>query len=367
MLAIKEIRRSKGKFAAIVAALSLIVFLVLVLGSLADGLFYGATGAVRTTTATAYAFSEDAEGSLVRSRLDESEVAKAAKAPGVTAAGPVGVLLTGGTGPDGPIDLAVFGIEPGGPGSPTQVSQGRLPSPGENGVAAVDERLQDSGVTLGSTISVGDAKAEVVGFVKDASYQLQPSAWTTVPTWRAMRDAVRPELRGQPTAINAIALETDAGANLTAIADAIPGTTVLSAVETGLAIPGVEQQSSTLNSIIYTTLAVAALVVALFFALVVLEKRELFASLKAVGASTARLGAGVILQAAGASVAGVIIGTIVARAFGLIIPEQVPVLFRTETLITIAIFTVVAGIVGALFSLRRIAKIDPATAIGGAL
>ena len=37
------------------------------------------------------------------------------------------------------------------------------------------------------------------------------------------------------------------------------------------------------------------------------------------------------------------------------------------TLITIAVFTLVAGVVGALFSLRRIAKIDPATAIGGVI
>jgi ABC-type antimicrobial peptide transport system permease subunit len=35
--------------------------------------------------------------------------------------------------------------------------------------------------------------------------------------------------------------------------------------------------------------------------------------------------------------------------------------------VTIGVFTVVAGVVGALFSLRRIARIDPATAIGGVL
>ena len=58
---------------------------------------------------------------------------------------------------------------------------------------------------------------------------------------------------------------------------------------------------------------------------------------------------------------------ILAWLFGLIIPAEVPTLYRTDTLITIAIFTVVAGVVGALFSLRRIARIDPATAIGGAL
>ncbi|MFZ8927010.1 MAG: hypothetical protein ACO3CU_09645, partial [Candidatus Nanopelagicales bacterium] len=105
-----ELTRTKGRFGAVVGALSLIVFLVLVLGALADGLFYGATGAVRSTNATAYAFSDDAEGSLIRSRMDEADVAAFASAPGVEAAGPIGVLLTGGTGPAGAIDLAVFGL-----------------------------------------------------------------------------------------------------------------------------------------------------------------------------------------------------------------------------------------------------------------
>jgi putative ABC transport system permease protein len=367
MLAFNEIRRGKGRFAAIISALSLIVFLVLVLGALADGLFYGATGAVRSTTATAYAFSADAEGSLVRSRLKESDVAAFAAAPGVQAAGPVGVLLTGGRGPAGDIDLAVFGIEAGGAGSPTTLVEGRAPAPGETGVALADTALQSDGVTIGSTVSVGDVTAEVIGFVTDSSYQLQPTIWTSVATWRAMRDAVRPELRGQPEAINAVALITAPGTDLAAVAAAVADTSVLTATATGLAIPGVEQQRSTLNSIIYTTLAVAALVVALFFALLVLEKRELFAALKALGSSTGRLGVGVIVQALIASVLGVVIGTVVARLFGLIIPSTVPTLFRVDTLVTIAVFTLVAGVAGAAFSLRRIARIDPATAIGGTL
>ena len=367
MLALREIQRGKGRFASIVGALSLIVFLVLVLGALADGLFYGATGAVRSTTATAYVFSDDAEGSLIRSRLEEADAAKVAAAPGVTSASPLGVLLTGGNGPEGPIDLAVIGLPMGGAGTPTTLVEGRLPKQGEDGVVAVDTRLRDAGVMVGSTIAVGDVSAEVVGFVSDAAYQLQPTAWTSIATWRAMRDAVRPELRGQPTIVNAVAVTTDGAPDLAALAATLPAATALTAEQTGLAIPGVEQQKSTLNSIIYTTLAVAGLVVALFFALLVLEKRELFAALKALGSSTGRLGRGVIVQAFVASILGVVFGTILARLFGLVIPPEVPTLFRTETLVTIAIFTVVAGVVGALFSLRRIARIDPATAIGGAL
>jgi putative ABC transport system permease protein len=150
------------------------------------------------------------------------------------------------------------------------------------------------------------------------------------------------------------------------IGAAVPGTAVLTAEDTGLAIPGVAQQASTLNAIITTALAVAGLVVALFFALVVLEKRELFAALKALGTPTSRLGAGVVVQALIASAAGIVIGALAARGLGTLLPEGVPALFRPETLMTIAAFTLAAGVIGALFSLRRIAGIDPATAIGGA-
>ena len=104
MLALNEIRRGRGRFAAIIGALSLIVFLVVTLAALADGLFYGSTGAVRSTTATAYAFSSDAEGSLIRSSLKRSDVAKAAAVPGVDGASGMGVLLTAGQTPAGETD-----------------------------------------------------------------------------------------------------------------------------------------------------------------------------------------------------------------------------------------------------------------------
>ncbi len=362
MLALNEIRRGRGRFAAIIGALALIVFLVLTLAALGDGLFYGSTGAVRNTTATAYAFNSDAEGSLIRSSLKETAVARAARAPGVAAASPVGVLLSAGDTPAGEQDLAVFGIQADGAGVPTTVSEGRLPAPGENDTAAIDQSLATSGVAVGDMVTVGRTDVEVVGVVDDVSYQLQPTVWTSVRTWREMRNAVRPEFTGVTDDINAVAIEGPEGA-----APQVPGLTVLTAEQTGLAIPGVAQQKSTLNTIIYTALAVAALVVALFFALVVLEKRELFAALKALGTSTTRLGLGVVLQAVVATLIGIVIGAVASRLLGMVVPEQVPTLFRNDTLLTIAVFTLVAGVLGAAFSLRRIARIDPATAIGGAL
>ncbi len=364
MLALAEIRRSSGRFLSIIGALSLITFLVLTLSALSDGLFFGSTGSVRASSAQAYAFSADAEGSFVRSRLPVGDVAKYRDVDGVTSSAPVGVLLTSATANGEETDLAVFGIEPGSISAPTTIVNGRLPNAGENNVAAIDNRA--TGVGIGSTVTIGKQSVEIVGITSESSYQLQPTLWTTVPTWAAMQADVRPETRGLPPGVSAVALELASGSTADSIT-ALPGTSVLTAEEAALAIPGVEQQRSTLNSIIYTTLLVAALVVALFFALIVLEKRDLFAALKALGTSTGKLGVSVIVQAVIASVVGVIIGAIASRLLGLVVPADVPTLFLTSTLIQISIFTVIASVLGAVFSLRRIAKIDPATALGGNL
>ncbi len=369
MLTRAEIRRSPGRFAAITAALALITFLVLMLSALADGLFYGATGALRATTANAWAFNGETPGSLIRSQLPVDDAEKFRAVPGVEAASAVGLLLAAGDCPAGLVDLAVFGVGFGGDagdaGLPRELAAGRLPAPGEDDLAAVDEKLATAGVTIGSEITVGGVAVKVVGLTVDSTYQLQPSVWTTISTWERMRSAVRPETRGLMGQVNAVALKLAPGANPVNVAGQVPGTKVLTAEEAALAIPGVTQQKSSLSAIIYAALLVAVLVVALFFALLVLEKRELFAALKAIGTSTGRLAVGVVTQAFIASLAGVVTGSIVARLVGNLLPAEIPALFRTDTLIEVAVFVVVASVAGALLSLRRIARIDPATALGG--
>jgi putative ABC transport system permease protein len=364
MLAWAEIRRSSGRFLSIIGALSLITFLVLTLSALSDGLFFGSTGAIKAPAAQAYVFSTDAEGSFIRSRLPADDVDKYRDMDGVNRAAPVGVLLTSAKSNSKELDVAVFGVDPECASAPQTIVDGRLPARGEDGVAAIDNRAE--GVGIGSTVTVGDTSVEIVGLTTGSSYQLQPTLWTTVPTWTAMQESVRPETRGLPPFVSAVALDLDAGTTVASLTP-IEGTKILTEDAAALAIPGVEQQRSTLDSIIYTTLLVAGLVVALFFALIVLEKRDLFAALKAVGTSTWRLGKTVIIQAVFASVIGVILGAIASRLLGLVVPAEVPTLFLTASLIEISIFTIVASVLGAVFSLRRIAKIDPATALGGNL
>lgn len=362
MIAVKEMRRNVGRFASIIATLGLLAFLLTVLTGLSDGLYYGSTGAVRATSANAYAFNDGAEKSLIRSTLPPTTVAQYRQQPGVEQASGISVILTAADVPTGNsgtelTDVAVFGVGAEQVGYPTNVAQGRLPEVGRAEVLA-DRRL--SGISVGDTVSVGGVSLSVVGVADNISYQLQPTLWTSLAEATLIRDAVRPELAGSEL-INVVGLKlTDSNATITPV----DGTVVASAEETGLSIPGVEQQRSTLNAIIFTTVIVAAIVVVLFFILLVLEKRSLFAVLKAIGTRNSQLVGGVVLQAGLVAFASMVVGLVLGFGVSAILPSTVPLDLRPGSLVGVAVLLVVAACLGSLVSVRRIIKIDPATALG---
>lgn len=379
-LALAEIRRARGRFTTIVVALALLVVLVLVLTALADGLFYGSSGAVRTVRGDLQVLSADAEGALRSSRLPPELGDQLARVDGVAAVGPVAVFEAGGRragggeaggrGSGAEVDLAVFGIEPGRPGEPAQLVEGRLPAAGEAGVAAVDTSLAEDGIGLGGTVTVAgsDEPLQVVGVVGDASYGLQGTVWTPLPTFRALRAAALPETAGGPDTFAAYAVDVEEGRDPRAVAaaiDAAADTTTVPRSEAASSDPLLVTQNAVLRAVVGATLVVAGLVVALFFALLTLEKRGLFAVVKALGARTGYLATGVVAQAVIASLAGLALGGLLTALLALVIPEAVPTRFRPQSVATVVALTLPTGVLGAALSFRRIARIDPAAALGG--
>ena len=91
------------------------------------------------------------------------------------------------------------------------------------------------------------------------------------------------------------------------------------------ALPGVAQQESTFNQIIYSTLAVVLAVVGLFFSLLTIERLALYGVLKAIGASDRRLFAGIVVQATTVSVVAFAVGSVLALAAVAGLPAEVPV------------------------------------------
>ena len=364
-LAIRELLRRPGRFLSAGAILTLIAMLLMILGGLLDGLTRSSTGAIRAQDVGVIVYSDSARASFIRSRIDAPTRAAVEAADGVTEVGGIGVVQLGARLPDsGPRDLAdvaLFGYE---------IAPKGVPEPPADGEAWADEVLKADGVEEGMELLLGPERTPVtvVGFVSDTSYAGQGSLWATEATWREALTANRPDSQ--------LAADVDQSLVVRGEGDAAELASVIDAATSGLtdsytipdavaAIPGVEEQTSTFNQIIGVTVVIALVVIALFFALLTVERTALYGVLKALGARSTTIFGGLVLQAVAVTSGAVAIAGGLALLLDRVIPPgSIPLYITPSRIVSSAVLLLLAAVVGCGFSLRRVLRVDPASAIG---
>ncbi|MBN2623703.1 MAG: hypothetical protein JXA83_10060 [Acidimicrobiales bacterium] len=368
-LALRELRRRPGRFVVATTILTLIALLLMFIGGLLDGLLASSTGAFRAQRGDLIVFSSSSRESLVRSRITPEVRSAVEGVEGGTAVGGLGSLQLGARPGDDPetrdlLATVLFGYELAPRGLPAEP-----PAPG---TVVADSALRADGVAEGDTLLLGPARSpvEVVGFVDDTRYAGQASLWGSLATWRAVTAENRPG-RAAGDTVQALVVRADGtapGALAGAIDDATGGATTTLTVDAAIeALPGVSQQRSTFNQIIGVTLVVALVVVALFFALITVERTGLYGILKAVGASGATLFAGVVAQAVVVTLAASAVGVAGSLALDALVPAGgIPFDPTPGRLAASVALLLAAAVAGCAISLRRVLRIDPASAIGAA-
>ena len=360
-LPLRELRRRPSRFAVATVVLSFLATLLLFLGGLLDGLYLGSTGAIRAQQGDVIVYSSAARDSFLRSRIEPEVRAQVESVEGVERTGGLGFVLLGAEvpGEDEPADVAVAGYE---------LPPAGVPEPPGDDLGIADSSLEDRGVEKGDVLLVGPARSrvEVIGFVDDTAYLQQGTIWVNLDTWRAVQTANRPDAALPEGVVQALVVE-GSGDLPTAIDAATDGaTSTLTVDEAVLALPGVEQQSATFNQIIYSTLVVVLAVVGLFFSLLTLERLSLYGVLKAIGASSKRLFAGVVTQAVVVTVIAFAAGALLAVLASLALPPDVPLQLTPGRFVFTFVGLLAASVLGSVISLRKVLKVDPASAIGTA-
>jgi putative ABC transport system permease protein len=360
----RELVRRPGRFVAATGILTLIALLLMFLGGLADGLIGQSIDGIRAQRGQLLVFSTSSKDSFVRSRIDPTVRAAIAAVPGVIEVGGLGVAQLGarvpGNGPRDLANVALFGYE---------IAPRGVPSVPKDGSAWADRTLKAKGVRVGQTLLLGPARTPVVivGFVDNTNYSGQGSLWASIPTWRATLRANRPQEQSADGVVQSLVVRTTGSASKVADEiDATTGTTdsltIQQAVDT---VGGVKAQRDTFNSIIGVTAAIALAVIALFFTLLTVERTSLYGVLKAIGARSRTLFAGVALQA----IVVTLCASVIAGGIGLILdavipPSAIPYQLSFGRILTSVVLLLVAALAGSAFSLRRVLRIDPASAIG---
>jgi putative ABC transport system permease protein len=365
-LALRELARRPGKFVTATIILTLIAILLMFLGGLLDGLIRNSTGAVRAQQGDALVYSESSQASFLRSRIEPAVRAEIEALPDVEAVGGLGLVQLGaripGNGPRDLANVAVWGYE---------LPPEGVPEPPPTGEAWADEVLKADGVELGDELLVGPSRTPIVvaGWVEDTAYNGQGGLWADVETWRRVLAENRPDAVLADGVFQALVVQSDAETSTDVVAEINTsfGTTVeaFSIPDAVDAIPGVTEQQTTFNQILGVTVVIAVVVIALFFALLTVERTSLYGVLKAIGARSGTLIFGLTVQAVVLTlIAAVVAGVAVVVLDLLIPPGSIPLYISPSRIVTSIILLLVAAVIGSAFSLRRILRIDPASALG---
>jgi hemin transport system permease protein len=364
--ALAEIRRAKFRFALLIGAVALLVFLILFQQALAGSLLGQFTGGLQRQSAMVIVYNADARRSVDASRVLPSQIAAVAKVPGVELSGPIGEATFSARLRGGELkETTVFGYELGGPGAPTTLSSGRLPAaPGEAVASSSDA---SGGYGIGQTITVvpGDTPLTIVGLADGIQFNVQPTLFTSYASFDRLVRATNPS--ATEVLPNLVGVEPAADVDPIALANTITeqvrGVEALDRAAAVAALPGVSSIQQSFAIILGLAFVVVVLLTGFFFLILTVQKLPSLTLLSAVGATGRFLLGNLLLQVV------VVIGAALAIAIPLTVlsvstasDAAFTATVEPRTVIVTATAIVLLGIASALGAMRRIAKIDPADA-----
>ncbi|MGH3674309.1 MAG: ABC transporter permease [Mycobacterium sp.] len=343
---LRDLQWRRRRFVIAIIGTSLVFAMTLVLTGLSNGFRVEANNTVDALGVDSYLVRSGPAGPFIGSPpFPESEVARAARIPGVEAAVPLVYAAT--TVPDGDStrNVNVFGGPAQGPGMPA-IASGRAPAGADE--AAVSSTL---GSDIGEQLELASRSMRIVGIVDDSTALAgQPNVFVTVQGAQQMGYSGQPivssvGIRGTPTQIPDGYRAIDRAG---AVDDLMrPMIAAVAAI--------------TLMAVLLWI--VAALIVGSIIYLSALERTRDFAVLKAVGVATRSVLAGLCLQAVIVAVVAAMLGGLLSLVLGPLFPMRVVV--PVSAFLLLPVIAVLIGLLASFAGLRRAVTIDPALAFGG--
>lgn len=365
-LALREIRFARVRFLAMGATIALLAWLMTLLSGLTSGLVDDGVSGLRSLPATHIAFAEDADESFSKSTLSPATWKQAKATPGIDDATPLGNAFLNARSADGVgFDLALFGVEPGSFLDPTRTAPGPRLGDDPQGVF-VSQKILDDGVKVGQTFRLLNSPLElrVVGVVDGGSFGHAGVVYAPLALWQDAAYGAVPN--ADRRAASSIALRTDDESAIAAVA-ATTKTEILTRKAAYAASPGYSAETSTMSMIQGFLYVIASVLVGAFFLVWTIQRTAEIGLLKALGASNGYVLRDALAQAVIVLSGAILFGVLLGVGTGAWIEGgAVPFDLQLGPVLTAAVLLAVLGLVGVIVSIRRISRVDPLIALGGA-
>ncbi len=375
-LALRDIRHGLFRFVLTCLGLGLLMTVVLAMIGIYNGLVSDALAAVRAPSVDLWVVEAGTQGPFAEASAIPPDTRDAvARMPGVTEAGAISFQTIEAPFAGRTLRLYVVGYEPGHPGGPLTIAEGR--GLGASHFEMVADRK--TGLVPGDTLRLGRNRFTVVGLVEGAMNSGgDPAVYIALADALALQGELDPaamrlrEARGLAAAgapsVAAVVARVAPGADVDLLSATVRqwkhlGVLTQAEEESLLLVSVVDKARRQIGLFLGILLTVSAVVIALIIYTMTMEKLKQLATLKLIGAPDRTI-VGLIVQealilgASGFSI-GLLLITLVKDNF----PRRV--VLEPFNVMMLASIILAVCLVASGLGVRAALKVDPATALGG--
>jgi len=356
----KELIYGKKKYILIELLLILLMFMVLFLTGLAEGLGRAVIAGIDTMDADYYLLDDSAEKLITVSNLKEDvyEEVKSMTSSDVT---PLDIqrmyLLKAGDAEK--INVMYFAIEPGSFIEPSAMEGSGLSAADADHPILLDDDFKLKGIHVGDTVydSSTDLPFTVVGFTKDQMYGHVSIGFIPTDTYTELRTKLNPMYQ---KSFHSLVIR---GSDTEKIK--VDGTALVKKDEVIRNIPSYTAEHTTITMIVWVLIIISAVIIGIFHYIMTLQKRKQFGVMKALGMKNVTLTGVVISEVGVLSLFSAVVSLGLTFGMASAMPETMPFYLKPGNAIVVVLAFVLISILSSILSIVNISRIDPITAIGG--
>ncbi len=354
-LALNEIMHSKLHYALVAGVMFLIAYLVFFLTGLAYGLAQDNRTAVDKWEADSIVLSKDANSNLGMSMITKKTAEEVEGGKVAYLAQTPGVVTSKDSTEEGKINVSFFGIDKDQFIMPNLV-EGKAFNNDDEAIGDISLK-EEYGLAVGDTVKLSgsDKTFKLTGFTDHAKFNVSPVLYTTINAYQQIR--FEKEDTSENARINAIVVR----GKINDLPEDLEQIKISKFINE---LPGYNAQVLTFGFMIGFLIVIAAIVIGIFIYVLTMQKINIFGVMKAQGITGGFIARSVVAQTFILSFVGILLGLVGTVGTSLVLPDAVP--FQSNWLFfgVISLLMLVVAVLGALFSVRTIVKIDPLKAIG---
>lgn len=361
-LALREFKHAKLRYILIGSIMVLISFLVLFVSGLAKGLSYDNSSLIQNMKTDYLILEENSGRQMNHSFLTEAKFLEIQQLYKIGDATPIGIQMTTlmEKGSNKKVDATFLAINVDNRLSPKVVEGKMITNITTNEVVA-DKSLKDEGYKIGDRIKdqISGKEFNIIGFTEGQSYSHTPVIHLNFKEWKSIH-----QTKSNSKIYNAIAVNTTKK-EIQAVKN-VSGIDVISKKQALQGIPGYKEEQGSLLMMIVFLFVIGAIVLAVFYYVMTIQKINQFGVLKAIGSKTSYLAKNIIAQVLYLTFASLVISITLTYVLSFMLPSSLPFVISIQLIVGCSVLFLLVAVIGSLLSLYRVAKIDAIEAIGRA-